>query len=188
MSSLRTSFVSFGFLLLTGCATSGTAVPVPESFTFELPDTSGKTVRLQDFAGKVCLVDVWATWCDPCAVSMPVYADLQRRYGPEGFAVIAVSVDEDADAVKRYVERKDLPFVVLRDPEGTVPKTLDAPAMPTAALIDREGRVLHVHAGFVPSDAEDIEARIREALGLKEQAPAAAEAAGPATEEPEASP
>src|SRR5215208_350242 len=62
---------------------------------FELRDAEGKVVRLSDYAGKVVLVDFWATWCGPCKSSIPWLIELSEKYKAEGLVVLGVSMDEE---------------------------------------------------------------------------------------------
>ena len=153
---------------LAGCAATP-KVPdaLPETLLFELPDLEGKKVSSADYAGKVVLVDLWATWCTPCLASFPFYAELERKYGPKGFAVLAVSVDTEDSAVTSFLDGRDIPFRILRDPEGTLPERLRIETMPTAYLIAADGRVLHEHGGYVSSDGPKIEKWINDALSAQ---------------------
>lgn len=117
-----------------------------------------------DYRGRVVLVDLWATWCRPCEASMPFYAELHQRYADRGFSVVAVSVDEHEEDVGRFLASRSLPFPILRDPKGTVPALIDLKTMPSSVLLDRDGRVLDVHAGFADEDRTEIEARVWRAL------------------------
>jgi peroxiredoxin len=113
---------------LAGCATSRTptSVGVGDTIDFELPNLAGERIKAKQMLGKVVLVDLWATWCEPCKVSMPFYAALARQHEKEGFTVVAISVDVHGDEVERFVEAEALPFLVLRDPEGTIPQKFAA--------------------------------------------------------------
>ena len=72
---------------------------------FELKDGEGKTVRLSDYAGKVVLLDFWATWCAPCRGSIPWMNELSATYGSAGLAVVGISMDEDGwQAVKPFMD------------------------------------------------------------------------------------
>lgn len=169
------------FVLLASAGLGACAAPrapgsegrVPDTLTFELPTPKGELVRSADFLGKVVLVDLWATWCGPCAHSMPFYASLKEKLGPRGFEVLAVSVDERDEDVARFLESRALPFVILRDPEGKVPKLLDAAVqtMPTAILLGADGKVRLVHAGFVDGDQAALEAAIERALVERDDPP-----------------
>lgn len=168
---LRRLFPLFFLGIFAGCAGTqhaGHTHDAPKQLTFELNDLSGRTVKTSDFAGRVVLVDFWATWCKPCEASFPFYAELSEKLGPEGFTVLAISVDEKDEDVTRFLERKPVPFTVLRDPEGKVARSIEGAieTMPTAVLIGRDGNVRMVHAGFVDSDRETLEKEARAALAV----------------------
>jgi len=126
----------------------------------ELPTTAGAKVRLADLRGKVVLLDVWAAWCGPCGESLPAYARMQRDLGPRGFAVLAVSVDEDADVVRRHLDADPVPFTVALDPKGRVPEALGVDTMPQCFLIDRDGHIRLRHRGFHDGDDETLRKEI----------------------------
>ncbi len=154
-------------LLACACATpsKGTSgIKGNNPLPFALPDMKGQTVSSQAFGGKVVLVDIWATWCKPCLKSFPFYAELYEAHKAEGFELLAVSVDNDDDLVRRFLEVNQVPFRVLRDPDGSLPNKLAISTMPTAFLIDRSGAVVEVHEGFVSSDRSKITAMVKEAL------------------------
>lgn len=155
---------------LSACASSSGAREVPteltrgEPFMLRLPRVGGDELDLRELRGKVVLVDVWATWCAPCAKSFPFYARLHEELSDQGFEVVAVSVDEREQDVAEWMSSNALPFIVVHDPEGTVPERIGLRTMPTAVLVDREGNVTDVHAGFASTDEPDIERMIRAAL------------------------
>ncbi|MCC7383792.1 MAG: TlpA family protein disulfide reductase [Deltaproteobacteria bacterium] len=153
--------------LLGACASTRAVGPtVPAGpLSFDLLDLDGKSVSAErDLRGRVVLVDIWATWCTPCEASFPFYAELYRRHQERGFDLVAISVDAENGEVARFLERHPVPFKILRDPGGKVPAMLDAKAMPTAVLLDRDGRVVYVHAGFESGDQAEIEAAVQKLL------------------------
>ncbi len=150
-------------VLLAGCATAPRG-PSLDSLTFDLPDLEGRSITLAAYSGKVVLVDIWATWCVPCAESFPFYSELYRAQRDKGFEILAVSIDSETEAVKDFLDRTPVPFKVLRDPNATLPERIGISTMPTAVLIGRDGRVRQVHAGFVAEDREKLRASISEAL------------------------
>ncbi len=70
--------------------------PAPD---LKLKDLDGKDVSLGDLKGKVVLVNFWATWCDPCQVEIPWLIDMEAKYGPRGFTVVGVAMDDDGKSV-----------------------------------------------------------------------------------------
>lgn len=161
----------------TACKTQTAASSAPDQLSFTLKDLSGKPVGTSDYSGRVVLVDFWATWCKPCESSFPFYSQLQKDLGGEGLTILAISVDEKDSDVAAFLERRPVSFQILRDPEGTVAKTIDRAieTMPTAVLIGRDGRVRMVHAGFVTGDEAKLTQAVREALAATSTSSVSAE-------------
>jgi thiol-disulfide isomerase/thioredoxin len=99
-------------------------------------------------AGKVVLVDFWASWCAPCKSSFPAYARLNAEYAPRGLVIVAVSEDENRTAYESFVARLHPPFAALNDKWQQLARLVKVPAMPTCYLLGRDGRVRSVHQGF----------------------------------------
>ena len=136
---------------------------------FELSDSSGSQVKLQDYLGKkVILIDFWASWCGPCRSSFPWMAQLAKRYHERGFEVVAVNLDKDralADAfLAEHLAKSPEGFTVAFDPAGRTAGSYQVAAMPTSFVIGRDGRVLLRHAGFDARRTDDVVKRIEEAL------------------------
>jgi thiol-disulfide isomerase/thioredoxin len=122
---------------------------------------------LADGKGQVVVLDFWATHCAPCKKSFPQYQALVDKYAGK-LSVIAVSLDdpEDVDdaAVKKYADDLGVSFSVVWDKGGATAATYRPPKMPTSYVIDREGIVRHVHAGFESDEAETIGTEVEELL------------------------
>ncbi len=114
-------------------------------------DADGKTLSLRDFAGKLVLVNLWATWCAPCRHEMPSLERLQTRLGDK-IAILAISEDRGGSkAVAPFIAKLGLKVVkTYLDPESTVGRAFKVDGLPTSFLIDRQGRVL----GRVEGEAE----------------------------------
>ncbi len=114
-----------------------------------LPRLDGSKWALAGERGQVVLLDVWATWCDPCRDSLPMYNDLSKEYGPKGLRVYAINVDADQKGVDAFLKELKVQLPVLADPNGAVAEsTLKVKVMPTAFLFDRKGTLRYVHEGF----------------------------------------
>jgi len=114
--------------------------------------------------GKVVLVDFWATWCEPCKLSLPRYAALERKLAGKGFSVLTISVDEDVDVLKRFVIATKLTLKVLHDQEQQLAERFAPPKMPTAYLVGRDGKISWIHESFVVGDETKAETAILQAL------------------------
>ena len=148
-------------LLAAGCAPAGLrpgATPAP----FEARLLPGGTLRLDQLAGSVVLLDVWATWCVPCRSALPGYARLAREL--PGLRVVALSIDQGDDEVRRFLAEVPLPVLIARDPGGVLAEGLGVRAMPTAFVLDRAGQVRLREDGLGPGAEERVEAAVRALL------------------------
>ena len=96
----------------------------------------------------ITLVDWWASWCGPCKTSFPVLAELHTTYAAKGLVILAVSVDEKADEMQRFLKKLPAPFPVVRDAEQKLVAAVAVQTMPTSFILDRDGKVRAVHSGF----------------------------------------
>ena len=120
-----------------------------ESFTpvFALPDLRGDTVRLARFAGKVTLVNFWASWCDPCREEFPHMAELYREFARSDFEIVAISDDVDGGKMRAFVAGFRPPFSILVG-GGRMRATYHYRGLPYSLLLDRRGRVIERIFGF----------------------------------------
>jgi len=105
--------------------------------------------KLSSERGHVVLLDVWATWCEPCRDSLPLYQDMQKEFGPKGLKVLALNVDADPSQIPKFLTETKLQLDIVLDPNAEYAEnTLKVSKMPTMLLIDRKGKVRSVHEGF----------------------------------------
>ncbi len=121
-----------------------------EAPAFELPDLAGRSVSLQQYQGRLVLIDFWATWCGPCRLSMPMLEELQKEY-PNELVLLAVNLQEPADDVRRYVNMQRIRSLVLLDEDGRVGGAYGSESIPMQVLIDQKGIIRHVQIGFSPN-------------------------------------
>lgn len=137
-------------LLVAGAAAMAATLraPDPVDVGFRAPefharrlDDASRVARLADYRGSVVLLNVWATWCDPCRREMPsierLYQDLRAR----GFKVAAVSID-DAGAendIRAFAREYGLSFDILHDPTGDIQRAYQLVGVPESFLIGRDG-------------------------------------------------
>jgi len=120
-------------------------------------------IDLASLRGKVVLLDLWASWCEPCKVELPMLDDMAGRVGHKGVEIVAVSIDTERAAALDFVKRRSRWALTLgHDPGGALPERLQPPAMPTSYIVDRKGILRAVNVGFRREDAPTIEARLLE--------------------------
>ncbi len=105
-------------------------------------------------AGKVVLVDFWASWCAPCKASFPALAKLHRELSARGVVVVGVSIDEKPAAAAAFIKRLSPPFVTVHDRDQKLVAQVVVPTMPTSYLVGRDGKVRFIHEGY-HGDATD---------------------------------
>ena len=137
---------------LTLASTTGIAASPAAAPDFALPARDGGEVRLSELRGQVVMINFWATWCGPCRQEMPLLEQIHARYEPLGFTLLGVNVEPDSQAAQAWLAKVPVTFPILFDRENAVSASFGVEAMPSSVLIDREGRVRHVHRGYKPGD------------------------------------
>ncbi|HTY63968.1 MAG TPA: TlpA disulfide reductase family protein [Acidobacteriota bacterium] len=161
----------FSILLLSGCErrpsgsepaseTAEIGQPAPN---FKLPDLAGQQVSLDQFKGKVVLLDLWATWCGPCRMTMPVVENLQKEFSGT-MVLLAVNLQDSRDDVRDYIRAQGIHSRVLLDQEGAVGAMYGAESIPREILIDKQGIIRFVMPGYAPGMASQLRAQISKLL------------------------
>jgi len=125
---------------------------------FTLPTLEGGLVTLSELRGQPILINLWASWCPPCRLEMPLLINVYQRYQSEGLVILGLNVTEQdsLEAVNAFVEEFDVPFPVLLDEAGHVSN--DAYGMmglPMSVFVDRNGIVKRIVLGALVSDEVD---------------------------------
>ena len=152
-------------LLLAACFAAGAqtvSLVGKKAPKFTRRDFSGATVDLAGFRGKVVLLDFWATWCSPCQVEMPRFAQWQRQYGPQGFQVIGISMDDDPALARALYAKLKLNYPVAMGDEKLGHLYGGVLGLPLTYLIDRNGEVRARFQG--EPDLKAIETRLKTLL------------------------
>jgi thiol-disulfide isomerase/thioredoxin len=129
-------------------------VPPPAAATglmgLALPDPTGKEQRIDQWKGKVIVVNFWATWCAPCREEMPEFVKAQTEYGPKGLQFVGIAVDQ-ADKVAQFEKEIGLNYPSLVGGFGAMElsKTLGNKlmALPFTVIVDRQGAIVHTQLG-----------------------------------------
>ena len=131
----------------------------------ELNALDGKPLRLEDFRGRVVLVNFWATWCAPCLEEMPSIEKLRRSLDAQRFAVVAVNVGEGRRAVENFAEKMGLGgFHVLLDREVKTSKAWGARVLPATFIVAPDGSVRYSYFGALDWSGSAVRGRIRELI------------------------
>jgi peroxiredoxin len=108
---------------------------------FTLQDSQGNTHRLHEQHGKVVLLNFWATWCPPCIHEMPLMETLLQSYAQQPFALWAINMQESAQDVSQFMQKKAFHFPALVDTKGEVAAQYMVQGLPTTYLIDCQGKM-----------------------------------------------
>jgi thiol-disulfide isomerase/thioredoxin len=139
----------------------------------------GRQISMDSLAGKVVLIDFWATWCGPCREALPHIQKIARKFDGQPLVVLSISLDSDEDKWKTFVAKNQMTWLQVRDGgfNGAVSKRFGVSAIPATFSIDADGVLEDQHVG----DA-DIEGKLKKMvaraaeMGNRKPAPVAAEA------------
>lgn len=136
--------------------------PAPE---ISVTDLDGKPLSLGDFKDKVVLLNLWATWCQPCIKEMPSLVDLQTKLG-SALTVVAVSEDHGGEViVKLFVQKLGLDALKIGlDPKMAVGRALGVRGLPSSYLIGADGKVLGKVEGAADWSSEKLRATLAKYL------------------------
>ncbi len=175
--SLRALIAALSGALVVCCVRRGDDLPPPSGpipsaqkpLALSLPRWPGGEMHsLESDRGHVLLLDVWATWCEPCRDALPTYEQLLKEYGARGLRVYAINVDGDQSFIEPFVKETKLTLPILLDPDAAVAeRQLKVKMMPTSFLVDRRGFIRHVHEGFSEEFLARYQAEIESLLAEK---------------------
>jgi cytochrome c biogenesis protein CcmG, thiol:disulfide interchange protein DsbE len=136
----------------------------PEIFPVEVGSTApaftatdlktGRSATLADYSGQVVLLNVWATWCEPCKIEMPSMEQMEKELGPKGLKIVAVSIDEGGpEAVRQFARDYGLTFRILQDQSGHIQRIYQTTGVPESFVINRQGKIVKKVIGATDWDA-----------------------------------
>jgi peroxiredoxin len=135
-----------------------------KALDFSLPSANGEVIALQNFRGKVVLLNFWATWCGPCREELPELTRLQQKFYKQGLVVIPVTVDNELENVHDFVKKYEIKLQTLWDQRKKVAAAYGVERMPSSYVIDRNGILRFIHRGYSLEELKRIEAEIDELL------------------------
>lgn len=161
MMTMRCVAVWAGLLLLAGLAgckdhavivrgPAETLSDLGQAPAWSLPDLSGQAIASKAYAGKVVVVDFWATWCSPCLAEIPHYIELQEKYRDQGLVVVGISMDQKGGVVvPPFAAKHAINYPLVLGDAEVADAFGGVEYLPTTFLIDREGKVRHRKIGVM---------------------------------------
>ena len=153
-------------LLLAQATNGGELTATPETDqpapVFTLKAIDGKPHRLDDYRGKVVLLNFWASWCPPCLAELPSIQRLADRMASEAFDILLINVGESPFKVAKFLRLSSVRLTSLLDPEGEAFRAWGANIYPTSFILDTEGRVRYRALGPIEWDGEEVDALVRD--------------------------
>jgi thiol-disulfide isomerase/thioredoxin len=157
-----TSQTGAGIAVAQGRAPDSAQSSTPRaSADFSFTDLRGGQHTLSETRGRATLLEFWASWCVPCRKGFPFLDSLQQKYAGAGLAVVAVTLEEDGDAVSEFVDSHPSRFLIGRDPTGRAGEIFEVGAIPTALLLGPDGQILARFEG----GTDTVHRQIEEAVG-----------------------
>jgi thiol-disulfide isomerase/thioredoxin len=110
---------------------------------FELQALDGKNLKLSGLRGKAVLLNFWATYCEPCKVEMPWFVELQKEYGPQGFQILGVAMDDaSTEDIAQFAKDMGVNYPILLGKEAVGVSYGGVNVLPTTFFLDRNGKVV----------------------------------------------
>jgi thiol-disulfide isomerase/thioredoxin len=132
------------------------AAAAPALMAAKLPDLDAHPQTLEQWRGKVIVVNFWATWCAPCRDEIPELIKVQSEFGPKGVQIVGIAIDE-ADKVRPYAANMKMNYpVLIGDADGAeLAQRAGNPfgALPFTVVLDRRGNAVHSHLGSLTVDS-----------------------------------
>jgi len=120
----------------------------------------GEAVDLEQYKGKLVMVQFWATYCTPCRIEMPSMNRLQSKLGDD-FVILAIDMGEEAAEVQQFVDEVKPEFTILMDEDGSALAAWKVFAAPATFIVDPAGKILYTMFGATEWDSEEMVAKLK---------------------------
>jgi thiol-disulfide isomerase/thioredoxin len=140
----------------------------PGMAVFELPDLNGQVHTLDEYRGRVVLVNFWASWCPPCIQEMPALERLQQVMDEQPFEILAINVGEQKYRVWKFVKLVNFNLPVLLDERKNTFNVWGLSVLPTSFLFDRKGNIRYRVVGDVEWDSKGVIALVEALINEEE--------------------
>jgi len=136
------------FLFLSKSGNSGQSFQAAPDF--RISDLEGKTHTLNDYRGKILLINFWATWCPPCRAEIPDFVEVYASEKDKDLAILGISVDDlPASELLNFVRRFKINYPVALATSEIINQFQPGQFIPTTIFIDKNGRIRHKHVGLL---------------------------------------
>jgi cytochrome c biogenesis protein CcmG, thiol:disulfide interchange protein DsbE len=161
--------------LVTGLALAGLIALLPARLlalphqgqpapAFKVVTTSGQSVSMDNYQGRVLVVDFFATWCQPCRKSIPHLVKMNQKYGKQGLQILGMSADEDGErVVTQFAAEHHINYPVALAGDA-VTEAFGVRSVPVMIVIDKKGKVAEVFRGFSDEIADSMELLVKKLL------------------------
>ena len=129
-----------------------------------LKDLDGREHRLDDYRGKVVVLNFWATWCEPCREEMPSFNRLKARMGDAPFVILSVNMAEGEARIGEFLQKVPVDFPVLLDRDSGVSRAWRARLLPYTVVLDPALHIRYTALGELDWSAPGVEASLRKLL------------------------
>ena|SRR6267378_3455548 len=137
--------------------------PAPD---FKLPDLNGKKFKFSQLKASIVVLDLWATWCEPCVADIPIFNRLHEKFANRGVKIVGVAVQSGwASDIKPHVARHTIKYTVLVGNEKIVERYRMI-GFPTTYLIERDGTIVKKYIGTVPDTEAQKEADLNHEIEM----------------------
>ncbi len=170
---MRTALLVLTLCTLVACQRSDPAAPIDGSSAQQaspsppafptLPLLSGGTFSLDDYRGRMVLLNFWATWCAPCREEIPDLIALRNEFSDQGFEVIGIAMDlEGRDVVAPFAAQFGIPYPIVLGTQEAADAVGGILGLPTSLLLDADGNLVRRFSGLFPTD--EVRPFLRESL------------------------
>lgn len=116
-----------------------------EAINFSATDVEGNSFELNDYKGKVVILDFWATWCPPCVKEIPVLKNIYKNFGDKDFEIISIALERKPDDyAKNYVKGNKMNWVhiISKEKGREIAKIYKIRYIPTMFILNKEGKIV----------------------------------------------
>lgn len=134
------------------------------AFSFETLD--GEKMDIEDFKGKVVLLNFWATWCGPCIREFPELNKFAESQNDEEFVVLAMAREQNKETVKQFADENGYNFIFVSDLDKTVYSNFAEKSIPRNVVLDSNGKIIYQLLGYYPEKIKEMEKLIEKEVAL----------------------